>query len=277
MTRIVLFFVFGCIVVMFLVQSRQIGLAQRQMFEQQYMLAAYRYPIGITVNYIKLFLNLGDPLAVQSKIKSLTDLLVQLAADPVMISLLTDQNINLPAIYTPYIVNSANRGLAYDQIDIFYVVYSCLITLSSSSVVNRTGVEYVKLDSYLKQYNRMTNSTKLQLHRQFNSLILETQRYQLWSLVAMVVVFLLTTLFLCYHLHSYYQKRNELITIILQFDHLQTLIHLTYWRTIAAAFAALTSRDPSSSTLHSSTLYSSLGFNTTQHLTTHAPRTSNLP
>ena len=39
------------------------------------------------------------------------------------------------------------------------------MTLSSSKPVNMTGNEYVRLDSYLKQYNRMINGTKMQLHK----------------------------------------------------------------------------------------------------------------
>jgi len=242
-TRIVIIFVFGCIFLMFFLQNSQMGKAQTHIVQQQFMLAAYRFPMAIAINYIKLFLKIGDPALCISKINSLTTQLVQLSSDPTMISLLTDGSINVPARYPPYVVNSANKGLAYDQIDIFYVVYSSVVTLSGNSSINRLGPEYVRLDSYLKQYNRMTNATKVQLHNQFNQLIAETQSYQLWMMVAVVAIFLLTSLYLCYRVYFYYQKRNELVIIILQFDSAQTLNSLQYWRRIAATFRTLTSRD----------------------------------
>ena len=90
--------------------------------------------------------------------------MTQLANDPLMITMLADEKINIPTTYPPLITNPANKMLKYDQIDIFYVILSCMMTLSNSKNINRTGTDYIVLDSYLKQYNRMINGTKMQLH-----------------------------------------------------------------------------------------------------------------
>jgi len=128
------------------------------------MINAYRYPIAIAINYIKQFLNITDQVQVNAKIRNFTLLMMQLSNDPMMINMLADQKTNPPTTYSPFVINSVNKGLSYDQIDIFYVVLACIMTLSDGKPINRTGSEYVRLDSYLKQYIRMINGTKMQLH-----------------------------------------------------------------------------------------------------------------
>lgn len=157
----------------------------------------------------------------------------------------------------------ANQGLAYDQVDIFYVIYSCMVTLSNSSKINRTSSEYMRLDSYLMQYNRMTNSTKTQLHNRFTNLIHETQRYQLISIFFAAGLFLLAALYLAHALYLYCTNINELATIILQFDHSIILENQQYWRTLAVIFSRLSVRHPHNLTY---VVKDSLGFASTQAL-----------
>jgi len=253
----VIFLVFVSIVIMLLVFNNQLSMTQTQISQQSFMLAAYRYPMAITINYIKQFLNLTDPALVNAKIKNSTANFMQVAIDPKMISILSDQTVNLPARYAPYLVLPANQGIAYDQIDLSYVLYSSIVTLSNGSKINRTGTEYLKLDSYLMQYNRMTNGTKMQLHAQFSQLMLQMCRYQLVGIGVGALVFLVFTAYVCYRVYHYYGKRTELITIILQFGNPQITANLQYWRDIASSFAALTSTLPHLSSLKND----SLGFN----------------
>ena len=64
--------------------------AQGQIIQQQYMINAYRYPMAITINYIKQFLNITDQVQVNAEITNFTLLIMQLANDPMMINMLAD-------------------------------------------------------------------------------------------------------------------------------------------------------------------------------------------
>ena len=216
-SRLLIAFVMCCLLFGLMLQNSEMSKAQNQIVQQNYMINAFRYPMALTINYVKKFLNLSDPSLVNPKIQSFTASLMQLSNDPAMTAMLSNPDINAPALYAPYIINSANKGLAYDQVDLFYVIYSSIITLSSYQTINRTGPEYVKLDSYLMQYHRMINGTKMHLHSQFTELIEQNLNHQIWMLLALSAAFLLAAAYLSYRVCVYYSKCTDLVTIILQF------------------------------------------------------------
>lgn len=89
-TRIVIIFVFTCILVMFFLINGQMGKAQSHIVKQKYMVNAYRYPMAITINYIKQFLSITNTAGVNAKIQNFTILMKNLANDPMMITMLAD-------------------------------------------------------------------------------------------------------------------------------------------------------------------------------------------
>lgn len=90
MTRIVMLLVFVSMVALFLLFSKESSSSQTLISHQGFMLAAYRYPMSIAINYIKQFLNISDPALVNTKIRGSTFQLLQLSNDPKMISILSD-------------------------------------------------------------------------------------------------------------------------------------------------------------------------------------------
>jgi hypothetical protein len=80
---------------------------------------------------------------------------------------LYDINLNPPRLYYPFKNNSINKGIGYDQIDIFYAVAD---SISSLSIIpsNRTTRDFIQIHQYLvPSYDNMINTTKYRLHSQF--------------------------------------------------------------------------------------------------------------
>jgi hypothetical protein len=60
-------------------------------------------------------------------------------------------------------------GLSYDQVDIYYIIVSCIISLAKLPI-NRTGSDFTTLNMYLvPSYDHMINSTKIKFHQTFQN------------------------------------------------------------------------------------------------------------
>ena len=68
----------------------------------------------------------------------------------------------MPSTYAPISSNFSKDSFLYDQIDLFYVIYSCLTELASKTNVGRTSQAFIRLDSYLKpSFDLMANKIKI--------------------------------------------------------------------------------------------------------------------
>jgi hypothetical protein len=60
--------------------------------------------------------------------------------------------------------NSFNKGLSYDQAEIYQIIISSITSLSKLPI-NRTGYDFTMLNMYLiPSYDHMINSTKIKFH-----------------------------------------------------------------------------------------------------------------
>jgi len=74
------------------------------------------------------------------------------------------------------------------------------MTLSSSPTINRTGHEFLQLDSYLKPgFDTMINTTKLQFHYRLTE---EISASQLQQKIVLAIAFLTFTLLTVNVLHK---------------------------------------------------------------------------
>lgn len=75
-TRVALVVIFSCIFIVFVIINGQMRRAESQIVRHSYMLNAYRYPMSITINYIRQFLKIGDTPIVNLKIVKSTEILL---------------------------------------------------------------------------------------------------------------------------------------------------------------------------------------------------------
>ena len=121
--------------------------------------------MALVKNYYKMILGIGNKATVSSQISQATATLGLYLSNILTIETLSDRTLNIPKMYGPFYNNSVNRGIQYNQIDLFYVVYSSIISLSKETSINRNGTNFKQLNSYLKPaYDEMINSTKLNFH-----------------------------------------------------------------------------------------------------------------
>ena len=95
--------------------------------------------MGLMTNYIRLSLEIGNQTKLKNQIKTLNILMRNISTNSTFIKILSDPFLNVPGLYYPLAYNNVNKGIVYDQIDIFYVIYSSLTSIPQSSVVNRTS------------------------------------------------------------------------------------------------------------------------------------------
>ena len=127
----------------------------------------YRFPVVLGTNYMKSFLNVGNAKTVASQIASATSSMQTYTSLPTTMKTLFDPTLVVPVTYSPYYQYPWMGNLTYNQIDLFYVIYSSISSLNQLPI-NRTGVEFQKFNSFLRpSYDAMMNSTKYQLQAKF--------------------------------------------------------------------------------------------------------------
>ena len=125
---------------------------------------SHLYHLGFTLG--KHYLSIVDEgsVKVQPKIAAATADIRKYKDDPITIEALFDPSIVIPVEYLPSEINSINEGIAYSSTDLFYLIFSCIATLSNSPA-NRTGHDFMQLNSYISPgYDSVLNSSKAQIH-----------------------------------------------------------------------------------------------------------------
>jgi len=116
---------------------------------------------------MKSFLNVGNAKTVASQIASSTSSMQMYTSLSTTRKTLFDPTLVVPATYSPYYQYPWMGNLTYNQIDLFYIVYSSISSLNQMPI-NRTGLEFQKFNSFLKpSYDNMMNGTKYQLQATF--------------------------------------------------------------------------------------------------------------
>lgn len=159
--------------------------------------------------------------------------------DPNAIKILSDDSLNKPENYSAYSPNNINQGIVYDQIDLFYVIYSSLIELSAKKSI-KSSTTFLQLDSYLKpSYDTLANRTKLQFHYMIQNEIaakMDNEKYYVFGLAGVVLV---AVAIACYKVNDYFRKMRELMDIIVQFDPKYAKKSMSYWKVIQNKFKYL--------------------------------------
>jgi len=115
-------------------------------------------------NYMKYFLNVGNQTKVMNQIGSATKSFQGFASAPLTLQTLFDVSLNVPNYYSPHKNNSVNKGMSYDQIDLFYLIASSISSLNKFPI-NRTGYDFIQLNEYIKpSYDTIINGTKNKFH-----------------------------------------------------------------------------------------------------------------
>jgi hypothetical protein len=130
----------------------------------------YRFPIILATNYMKSFLNVGNPTKVAAQIQSSsTNFFNGFNLELTQITIF-DKHLNPPNNYTPYYNYPFLNNQTYNQVDLFYMIGSTIASLYKAPI-NQTSHEFQRLNSYLKpSYDNMMNTTKFLLHEQFGNI-----------------------------------------------------------------------------------------------------------
>lgn len=75
--------------------------------------------MALTKNYMKNFLNVGSQSSVVSQIISQTQKVQKFTSDPLTLKTLFDPSLNAHNMYPPFLNDSFNNGISYDQIEIY--------------------------------------------------------------------------------------------------------------------------------------------------------------
>lgn len=127
--------------------------------------------------------------------------------------------INLKNSYAPDQTNAINEGIVYDSSDIFYLISSCITTLSVT-IPHPKDHEFVTFNSYIKPgYDQMMNSTKHQLHIQLQNNLTALKTKQIIFVVIASIVLLLTGIYLCLKVYNYFNSMWKMMEAIVQFNN----------------------------------------------------------
>jgi len=166
-------------------------------------------------NYMKYFLNVGNQTKVMNQIGSATKSFQGFASAPLTLQTLFDVSLNVPAMYYPNQNNSVNKGQAYNQIDLFYLIASSISSLSKFPI-NRTGSDFIQLNQYLKpSYDKIINNTKNVFHSSFQGIFSLMHMKQLAIAFIQGFIFLLIMVFIYYRVYTYFSKMKQAMIIII--------------------------------------------------------------
>ena len=123
-------------------------------------------------------------------------------------------------MYLPFMANAANQNLSYNQIDLFYLILSNIKTLSNSSSIQTSTLEFQQFHSYLTpSFDSMMNATKQQFHNHLQMDLQACQFKQFIIILAMSITLLLAGSCIRYQLYRYHHNMGEVIDIIVQFSN----------------------------------------------------------
>ena len=125
----------------------------------------YNLPIIIAEHMYKKVLSVNNTQHIQHHIMLYTQKLTKDNQNEIKQTLF---NLSLtPArLYPPFVRNSVNRGIRYNQYDLYYLMLSNIATLQSGNI-STTSQDFIQLHNYLKpSFDKMMNTTKMNFHLQ---------------------------------------------------------------------------------------------------------------
>ena len=90
------------------------------------------------------------------------------------------------------------------------MIMQCIISLSIKPLINRTGYDFIQLDSYLKPgYDAVMNNTKIQFHNKLISSLRTTHLHQKIFLGSAIAIFTLLIIRLIWKMSIFYSENTE--------------------------------------------------------------------
>jgi hypothetical protein len=176
----------------------------------------YRLPFSLGINYFKYYLSIGPKAISKNKINTYTQSMQSYESQSSTILTLSDLIINRPNSYPPFTNNSINLGLSYNQIDLFYEIYSSIITLNNPPF-NLRSYDFMQFNSYIKPgYDNLMNNTKNNFHSSFNQLFYQIQIEQVAIALAQISIFLIATIFSLYKIRVFHYKMKKVMEILIE-------------------------------------------------------------
>lgn len=152
---------------------------------------------------------------------------------------LFDQQLNVPNIYHPYQNDSFNEGLSYNQIEIYSVIVSSIVSLSKLPI-NRTDYNFKMLNMYLvPSYDHMVNSTKIRIHKNFQNTLSNMLSNQILVGAVEFSIFVAMIVFVCSRVILYFKKVTDIFKIIFEFNDSNVRKILKYWNNLYRHFQKL--------------------------------------
>lgn len=199
----------------------------------------YRFPFALTKNYMKNFLNLGSQTSVIAQIGVGTQNVLVFNSEPLTIKTLFDPQLNVPQLYPPYKNSTFNKGLSYDQIEIYHVIISCIMSLSKLPI-NRTGYDFSMVNDYLiPSYDHMINATKIKFHQTFQDNLHIMLIDQIIIALVEFAIFVIIVIFVCMKIRAYFCKAKNILLIIFDFSDINVLRVQKYWKRVLKHFQKL--------------------------------------
>lgn len=162
-------------------------------------------------NYMKNFLNVGSQSSVISQIIAQTQNVQAFNSEPLTIKTLFDPTLNVPKMYPPFLNDSFNQGIVYDQTEIYGIIISSITSLSRLPI-NRTGYDFAMLNMYLvPSYDHMINSTKIRFHETFQENLGRMLDDQLIVAGVEAGIFLLIVIFVGHRIRRYFLKGRKVM------------------------------------------------------------------
>lgn len=229
----------GLIIILLLVSFRDTNNLKSKVTQFLNFLNIYRYPMGLSKNYMKYFLELGNQTKVANQIKSHTNEVLKFVSDPLTLKTLFDQQLNVPKIYSPFQNDSFNKGLSYNQVEIYSIIVSSIVSLTKLPI-NRTDYNFKMLNMYLvPSYDNMVNQTKIKIHENFQRTLSEMLSNQIIVGVVQFGIFLAAIIFVCSRVILYFKKVTDIFKIIFEFNDANVRKILKYWTNLYRHFQKL--------------------------------------
>jgi hypothetical protein len=158
-------------------------------------------------NYIKSILKLGNQATVLAQIQDGTNTFQRYSKDLYTLKTIFDVSLNPPGVYCPNKNTSLNKGICYDQVDIFYLISSCIAGLQNMPI-NRTGVDFQQMYSYvLPGYNNMINRTKYIFHYSISNKLDNISLTQIVIATAESILCVIAVVIMSFNTYRYYNKK----------------------------------------------------------------------
>jgi hypothetical protein len=208
-------------------------------------LSLYRYPMAFGKNVLKVFLNVGNQTKAVSQIHLEVTRISQLLADPMTIQSIFDEGLNQPNMYYPFLNNSYNQGIGYNQIDLIYFITSCIQSLNIMPA-NRTGEYFTNFNMYIAPaYDNLINSTKIRFHQSFSAIFTSMLDHQYAAMSLEVAVFAVAAAYIAAAVWRYFRKSRESLRIIIEFGEEEVGRIVFYCRRVRIFFASFSHEDES--------------------------------